>query len=112
MSAGKDTTVIGEAMHVQAVCQSPLVKADNRDTVFTVAIKQANCNQNADAARIQQRKKVLVDVLGKLDLPSDDNAQMCELLDHHDVFALEGKEQGETDLVQLEIETGNLPPAR
>ena len=56
---------------------------------------------------------MLFDVLGKLDLPSDENTQMCQLLcDHHDVFALEDKERGETDLVQLEIETGNSPPAR
>ena len=32
--------VIGEATDVQAVCQSPMVKADNRDTAFTVAIKR------------------------------------------------------------------------
>ena len=49
--------VIGEAMDVQAVCQSPMVKADDKDTAFTVAIKLVNCNQNTDAARIQQRKK-------------------------------------------------------
>ena len=98
-------TVIGEATDVQAVCQSPMVKADDKDTAFTVAIKQANCNQTTDAARIQQRKKVL--------LLSNDNAQVCELLgDHHHVFALEDKERGETNLVQLEIEIGNSPPAR
>ena len=56
---------------------------------------------------------MLFDVLGKFDLPSDEDTQMCQLLcDHHDVFVLEDKERGETDLVQLEFETGNSPPAR
>ena len=105
--------IIDEAMDVQPVCQPAKVNADNRNTAFTIAIKQVNRNQNAEEARIQQRKQMLFDVLGKLDLPSDENTQMCQLLcDHHDVFALEDKEQGETDLVQLEIETGNSPPAR
>lgn len=52
-------------------------------------------------------------MLGKLDLPSEGNNQMCALLaDHYDVFALENEEQGETDLVQLEIETGSSHPAK
>ena len=47
-------------------------------------------------------KETLLDMLGKLYLPSEGNAQMCALLrDHHDVFVLEDKERGETDLAQL-----------
>ena len=40
--------VIGEAMDVQLVCQLTKVKPDNRDTAFTGAIEQVNCNQNTD----------------------------------------------------------------
>ena len=93
-----ENMVIGEAIDVQPIYQPPKVKANDRDLAFTVAIKQVNCIHNTDKARIQQRKKILFDVLKKLDLPSDYNAHMCELLsDYHDVFALEAKERGETD---------------
>ena len=34
------------------------------------------------------------------------------LFDHHTVFALDGSECGETDLVQMEILTGDAPPKR
>ena len=106
-------TVIGKAMDVQLIYQQTNTEGDGRDTIFSGAIKQVNCNQDTDTARIQWRKKTLLDILGKFDLPLEENAQMGELLsDHHDVFALEDKERGETDLVQLEIETGSSPPAR
>ena len=106
-------TVIGKAMDVQLIYQQTKTEGDDRDTIFTGAIKQVNCNQDIDTARIQWRKKTLLDILGKFDLPSEENAQMGKVLsDHHDVFALEDKERGETDLVQLEIETGSSPPAR
>lgn len=106
-------TVIGKAMDVQRVYEQTKTVADDRDTAFTGAIKLVNCNQDMDTARIQCRKKMLLDILEKLDLPSEGNAQMCALLsDHHHVFALEDKEHGEADLVQLEIEAGSSQPAR
>ena len=105
--------VIGKAMDARPIYQQPEAEADNRDTAFTEAIKQVKCNQDMDTARIQWRKKTLLEMLGKLDLPSQGNTQTCALLsDHHEVFGLEDKECGKTDLVQLEIETGNSLPVR
>ena len=34
------------------------------------------------------------------------------LMDHHEAFSLEDDEHGETDLVQLEIDTGDAQPRR
>ena len=34
------------------------------------------------------------------------------LSEHHEAFSLEENERGETDLVQLEIDTGDAPPQR
>ena len=37
---------------------------------------------------------------------------MAFLMDHHEVFALEEGERGETSLMQLEIDTGNATPIK
>ena len=40
-------------------------------------------------------------------LPPGEDRQLCQLLyDYHDVFSLEEGEQGETSLVEFEIDTG------
>ena len=33
-------------------------------------------------------------------------------MDHNDVFALDETDRGETDLIQLEINTGEAPPIK
>ena len=33
-------------------------------------------------------------------------------MDHHDVFTLEDTDRGETDLIQLEIDTGYILPIK
>ena len=41
------------------------------------------------------------------------NDEFCKMLmDYHKVFSLEGNERGETDLVPLEIDTGDAQPRR
>ena len=67
-------------MDVQLIYQQAKTEGDDRDTVFTGAINKMNCNQDTDTARIQWRKKTLLDILGKLDLPSEENVQMGKLL--------------------------------
>ena len=45
------------------------------------------------------------------DLPDPDKTLLREfLMDHNDVFALDEADRGETDLIQLEIDTGEAPP--
>ena len=33
-------------------------------------------------------------------------------MDHNDVFALDETDRGETDLIELEIDTGEAPPIK
>ena len=80
--------VIGKAMDVQPIYQQPEAEADNGDTAFTGTIKQVDCNQDMDTARIQWRKKTLLKMLGKLDLPSEGNAWICALLSDHTMRCL------------------------
>ena len=59
-----------------------------------------------------ERKTKLLEVIGDPDLPHGQKRQLMDFLtNHHDAFSLEG-ERGETNLVQLEIDTGNSPPKR
>jgi hypothetical protein len=60
----------------------------------------------------QQRQK-LKEVLDPPDLPAEERETLLEFLaDHHYVFSLEEGERGETDLVEMEIDTGDANPKR
>ena len=60
-----------------------------------------------------ERKAKLLKMIGKHDLPQSQSTQLMNFLaNHHDVFSLEEGECGETDLVQLEIDTRDSPPKR
>ena len=59
------------------------------------------------------RKEKLRDLLGEPDLPPlEKEALLAFLTDHHHAFSLEEGERGETDLIQMEIETGDAYPKR
>ena len=46
-----------------------------------------------------------------LDLPSAERDTFCQfLMDHHQAFSMEEGERGETDLVEMEIDTGGSAP--
>ena len=48
-----------------------------------------------------------------LDLPEAEREKFCKfLMDYHMVFSLEDNDCGETNLVQLEIDTGDAQPRR
>ena len=50
---------------------------------------------------------------GTFSLPEAEELKlMAFLMDHHEVFALEEGERGETNLMQLEIDTGNATPIK
>ena len=51
------------------------------------------------------RWKKFWEMIGESDLSEQAKNLLCEfLMDHHDVFALEDADRGETDLIQLEID--------
>ena len=60
-----------------------------------------------------QRQDLLIQLMGKPDLPESERKRLVKLLsDHHEVFALEDGERGETDLVEMQIDTGDARPIK
>ena len=54
-----------------------------------------------------------MELISVLDLPDPDKTVLSEfLMDHNDVFALDETDRGETDLIKLEIDTGEAPPIK
>ena len=59
------------------------------------------------------RREKLMETLELPDLPPPDLRLLREFLaDHHDVFSLEDGERGETDLMDMEIDTGDASPRK
>ena len=59
-----------------------------------------------------QRKEKLKQALTEPDLPDEEKCALLDFLaSHHDVFSL-GGERGETDLIEMEIDTGDALPRR
>ena len=62
---------------------------------------------------IQARRLKLEAILEEPDLPENEKMALLNfLLDRHHAFCLEEGERGETDLVQMKIDTGNAHPKR
>lgn len=51
-------------------------------------------------------------LIGEPDLPKAEQELLTFLADIHEAFSLEDGERGETDLIQLEIDTGDSPSKR
>ena len=77
-------------------------------------MKQAECNSDGSQATIQavtfddicKRKRDLISLVAEIgkELPWQDRSKLQELLcEHHNVFAIEDGERGETDMIQMEI---------
>ena len=73
--------------------------------------------RSEDTQTVVQRKQKLREVLGpelkSSNLSEAERNQLCSLLeDYHDVFCLDDDDRGETDLVELRIDTGEAQPKR
>ena len=104
MHSVRDGTTLGRASEATIVSATALSQlgASVTDSVKKVTIQNDS-----------ERKAKLLKMIGKPDLPQSQSTQLMNFLaDHHDVFSLEEGECGETDLVQLEIDTGDSPPKR
>ena len=101
-------SVLGQVTHVLEV-----VPSDQSDSDVGAVVGQVSSDSNYDDAELQEQKRLLDESFGHIDLPSRQKDLMNHLLcDHHDVFVLSDGERGETDLVQMEIETGDARPIR
>ena len=60
------------------------------------------------------RKQKLLEMVGRPELLNEEQATCLEefLAEHHQAFSLDPEERGETDLVQIEIDTGDASPKR
>ena len=70
--------------------------------------------KKVSTAPVAWRREKLMEIFGdSVSLPEPKRTIFCEMLmDHHKAFSLEADERGETDLIQLEIDTGGAPPKR
>lgn len=61
-----------------------------------------------------ERRKKMVDIFHQdLEVPEEAKEQLLQFLqEHHVSFALEEHERGDTDLIQLEIDTGDATPRK
>ena len=60
------------------------------------------------------RRCKLLELVGRPELLNDEQAECLQefLAEHHQAFRLDPEEHGETDLVQIKINTGDAPPKK
>lgn len=77
------------------------------DSAQTLMVRQVTCEPEA------WRKAKLLETLQPPDLPPPDLELLRGFLtNHHDVLSLTEGEHGETDLVHMDINTGNASPKK
>ena len=103
-------STLGEATPVAVVCPTSGADLENPNE---------STQEQATLRRIQSkptawRKKKLVESVGNLEtLTPPHRRELLNFLErHHIAFALEEHERGETDLVEMTIETGNAEPRK
>ena len=68
---------------------------------------------SSDQEKTVERLQKLEAMLMETDLPDEHKRQLFTLLkEYHITFSLEKGERGETDLVELRIDTADTPPSR
>ena len=90
------------------------------DTVDTDLSAEPQLTHSCEVAKIDtspdptSRKTKLLEAVGKSELLSAEQAKCLQdfLEDHHQAFSLEPGERGETDMVQMEVDTGDVAPRR
>ena len=75
-------------------------------------VKTSKLQRKSKDTRRRQRR--VLEIFGSdINLPEEQRQSFCErLMNHHQAFSLEEHERGETDLIQLEIETGDAKPIK
>ena len=82
---------------------------DNPARAFTLTTH----TEEGTHATERERGEKLLELLQEPDLPLQEKQTLLEfLIGYHHVFSLEDGERGETDLVQMEINTGDVSPKK
>ena len=95
----------------------PDVVADADSDYFHPGVKRVTTGCKSSPERNELfRRSTLRETLGTQlvdSLPEDQSEKLCSLLEeYNDVFCLEEGERGETDLVEMHIDTGDASPRR
>ena len=101
--------VLGEAVEVKLVqASTPDTDAPRAFIVNTESLVDSMAGEGTC-----ERRKKLREALIEPDLPDSEKSTLLEFLSkHHNVFSLEEGERGETDLVEMEIDTGDRHPKK
>ena len=100
MHSVEDGATLGRACEATVVDAEPQSELDIGESPVNKV-----CTQDSE------RKTKLLEGIGEPDLPHGQKKKLMSFLaNHHDVFSLEEGERGETNLVELEIYTGDSPP--
>ena len=103
----KEDELLGEAIPVEIV--NPTENTVQFDPILQPPVVRKICSKP-----VSWRKKRLIETVGVLETltPSQQQDLLHFLTEHHNVFALEEHERGETNLVKMEIDTGDAHPRR
>ena len=82
---------------------------------------QQTCSSNVNVNKVMSQEKIddrqdklkaMIDEANCTISSTERDSLFALLSEYHDVFSLDDNERGETDLVQLTIDTGEAPPQR
>ena len=97
---------IGDVTGTSVVCAEKF-------EVSEVKIMSARNDSEQILAWERCRQEKLKEAIGELDLPNEENETFQTFLTrHHCAFCLEPGERGETDLIRMEIDTGDAHPRK
>ena len=99
-------TLVGEA--VEAAVIPPSQKGENSEPMYPVSdVKKISTMSESE------RKREVLKLLEEPDLPEPEKKLLCDfLVENHLAFSLEKGERGETDLIHMEIDTGDATPKK
>ena len=105
--------VVGTALSADVVDPSMPIELsqDPQEDVVQVQVNKIGSSTIWSAQKVEWRAARLTEMLGRdTNLQPDETNQLEALGEHHHAFALEERERGETDLIQLSINTGDSHP--
>jgi len=89
-----------------------VVPSIQSDSDVGAVVGQVRSDTNYDDTELLERKRLLAESFSHIDSSRQKDLMHQLLCDHHDVFVLSEGERGETDLIQMDIETGDATPIR
>ena len=91
-----------------SVLTLPITPEEDADEAHIFRVEKMSSEQKT-VERFQKLEAMLMET----DLPDEHKRQLFTLLkEYHNIFSLEDGERGETDLVELHIDTADTPPSR